>query len=198
SFFIRFSDQVAGIPEKTAANLLAVALLGFMLGRFVGTFLMRYITPAKLLAAFSLLCVVFTILSVWVDGVFAVYAMVGVTFLMSIMFPTIFSLAIFGLGKHTKQGASILIMSIVGGAIIPVVMGWLSDWFTMQTAYLVPAACFVIVLVFALRSINSKVVQVAKSAEGHFTIRKYSRAIMKKYALALHLKEDDQMIEQHE
>lgn len=164
SFFIRFSDQVAGIPEKTAANLLAVALLGFMLGRFVGTFLMRYITPAKLLAAFSLLCVVFTILSVWVDGVFAVYAMVGVTFLMSIMFPTIFSLAIFGLGKHTKQGASILIMSIVGGAIIPVVMGWLSDWFTMQTAYLVPAACFVIVLVFALRSINSKVVQVAKSA----------------------------------
>src|SRR5690606_18875912 len=106
---------------------------------------------------FSLLNVVFTMLSAWVDGMFAVYAMVGVTFLMSIMFPTIFSLAINGLGKYTKQGASILIMSIVGGAIIPVVMGRLSDWFTMQIAYLVPAGCFAIVLLFALRNINSKV-----------------------------------------
>ncbi|WP_262249486.1 L-fucose:H+ symporter permease [Parapedobacter soli] len=157
SFFIRFSEQVAGIPEKMAANLLAIALLGFMLGRFVGTFLMRFVTPAKLLAIFSLLNVVFTMLSAWVDGMFAVYAMVGVTFLMSIMFPTIFSLAINGLGKYTKQGASILIMSIVGGAIIPVVMGRLSDWFTMQIAYLVPAGCFAIVLLFALRNINSKV-----------------------------------------
>jgi len=140
--------------------LLAIALLGFMLGRFVGTFLMRFVTPAKLLTAFSLLSVVFTILSAWIDGVFAVYAMVGVTFLMSIMFPTIFSLAINGLGKHTKQGASILIMSIVGGAIVPVVMGRLSDWFTIQTAYLVPAACFIIVLLFALRNINNKTAQV--------------------------------------
>jgi len=160
SFFIRFSDQVAGVQEKAAANLLSIALLGFMLGRFVGTFLMRYVTPAKLLALFSLLNVVFTILSVWVDGLFAVYAMVGVTFLMSIMFPTIFSLSISGLGKYTKQGSSILIMSIVGGAIIPLIMGRLSDAFTMQAAYLVPAACFAIVLLFALRNINSKAVQV--------------------------------------
>jgi len=97
---------------------------------------------------------------VWVDGLFAVYAMVGVTFLMSIMFPTIFSLSISGLGKYTKQGSSILIMSIVGGAIIPLIMGRLSDAFTMQAAYLVPAACFAIVLLFALRNINSKAVQV--------------------------------------
>src|SRR5690606_18696805 len=153
SFFIRFSDQVAGIPEKMAANLLAIALLGFMLGRFIGTFLMRFVTPAKLLTVFALLSVVFTVLSAWVDGMFAVYAMMGVTLLMSIMFPTIFSLAINGLGKHTKQGASILIMAIVGGAIIPLAMGRLSDWFTMQTAYMVPAVCFGVVLLFAFRNI---------------------------------------------
>lgn len=159
SFFIRFSEQVADVQEKAAANLLSIALLGFMLGRFVGTFLMRFITPAKLLAVFALLNVVFTVLSVWVDGLFAVYAMVGVTFLMSIMFPTIFSLAISGLGKRTKEGSSILIMAIVGGAIIPLLMGQLSDWFTMQIAYLVPAACFAIVLLFALRNMNNKAKQ---------------------------------------
>ena len=159
SFFIRFSEQVADVQEKAAANLLSIALLGFMLGRFVGTFLMRFIAPAKLLAIFALLNVVFTVLSVWVDGLFAVYAMVGVTFLMSIMFPTIFSLAISGLGKNTKQGSSILIMSIVGGAIIPLAMGQLSDRFTMQIAYLVPAACFAVVLLFALRNMNNKAQQ---------------------------------------
>lgn len=156
SFFIRFSDQVAGVEERAAADLLSIALLGFMIGRFVGTFLMRFITPATLLAVFALLNVVFTGLSAWVDGLFAVYAMVGVTFLMSIMFPTIFSLSISGLGKHTKQGSSILIMAIVGGAVIPLAMGRLSDRFTMQTAYLVPAACFVIVLLFALYNLKNK------------------------------------------
>ncbi|MFC7526411.1 L-fucose:H+ symporter permease [Parapedobacter sp. GCM10030251] len=161
SFFIRFSEQVAGVQEKAAANMLSVALLGFMLGRFVGTFLMRYVTPARMLAIFALLSVVFTLISAGVEGMFAVYAMVGVTFLMSIMFPTIFSLAIGGLGKNTKQGSSILIMAIVGGAIVPLAMGRLSDWFSMQSAYGVPAVCFAVVLLFALRNINSKVTQVA-------------------------------------
>lgn len=161
SFFIRFSEQVAGVQEKAAANMLSVALLGFMLGRFVGTFLMRYVTPARMLAIFALLSVVFTLISAGVEGMLAVYAMVGVTFLMSIMFPTIFSLAIGGLGKNTKQGSSILIMAIVGGAIVPLAMGRLSDWFSMQSAYGVPAVCFAVVLLFALRNINSKVTQVA-------------------------------------
>lgn len=161
SFFIRFSEQVAGVQEKAAANMLSVALLGFMLGRFVGTFLMRYVTPARMLAIFALLSVVFTLISAGVEGMLAVYAMVGVTFLMSIMFPTIFSLAIGGLGKNTKQGSSILIMAIVGGAIVPLAMGRLSDWFSMQSAYVVPALCFAVVLLFALRNINSKITQVA-------------------------------------
>lgn len=154
SFFIRFSGQVADIPEKTAATLLSVALLGFMAGRFVGTWLMRFVPPAKLLAGFALANVGFTLFSVGMDGLSAVYAMMGVTFLMSIMFPTIFSLAIQGLGERTKQGSSVLIMAIVGGALLPLLMGWLSDQFTIQTAYLVPAACFAIVLLFAFRNMR--------------------------------------------
>jgi len=155
SFFIRFSGHVAGIPEKTAATLLSIALLGFMIGRFSGTWLMRVVTPAKLLMLFALVSIVFTLLAVGMNGLSAVYAMMGVVFLMSIMFPTIFSLAIQGLGHQTKQGSSILIMAIVGGAVLPPMMGWLSDRFTIQTAYLVPAGCFVIVWLFASRGCRS-------------------------------------------
>lgn len=155
SFFIRFSGQVAGVPEKAAATLLSLALLGFMAGRFIGAFLMRFFAPAKLLALFALLTVVFTLISVGITGRLAVYAVMGVTLLMSIMFPTIFSLAIRGLGGMTKQGSSILIMSIVGGAVLPLLMGLISDRFSIQAAYLVPAACFVVVLAFAFRNVRN-------------------------------------------
>lgn len=155
SFFIRFSEQVAGVGERAAADLLAIALLGFMLGRFVGTGLMRFITPARLLIIFSVLNIAFTILAVSVDAMLAVYALMGTTFFMSIMFPTIFALSISGLGSRTKAGSSILIMSIVGGALIPILMGQVSDMTTMQTAYLVPGVCFAIVLAFAVANVRN-------------------------------------------
>lgn len=117
---------------------------------------MRYFAPAKLLALFATLNVLFTLVSVSVSGLLAIYTLMGVTFLMSIMFPTIFSLAIHGLGSKTKQGSSILIMAIVGGAVLPLLMGLISDWFSIQAAYLLPAACFAIVLVFALRNIRQR------------------------------------------
>lgn len=164
SFFIRFSEQVAGVPERAAADLLAIALLGFMLGRFVGTGLMRFVTPARLLVAFSVLNIAFTIIAVAVDAMLAVYALMGVTFFMSIMFPTIFALSISGLGARTKQGSSILIMSIVGGALIPIAMGQVSDMATMQTAYLVPAICFAVVLAFALANVRNTQVEAIHGA----------------------------------
>lgn len=98
SFFIRFSKRVAGIEEKQAAMFLSAALLGFMIGRFIGTFLMKYISPAKLLAAFSIINMGLLALAVMTSGKISVYALVGVEVFMSIMFPTIFSLSIHGLG----------------------------------------------------------------------------------------------------
>lgn len=156
SFFIRFSERVAGIQEKSAAYFLSGALLGFMVGRFIGTALMRFISPAKLLAIYSILNIVLLITAVLSHGKFSVYALVGVEFFMSIMFPTIFSLAIRGLGTKTKEGSSLLIMSIVGGAIFPVIMGAVSDISNIQIAYLVPAACFLVIFYFALKNINVK------------------------------------------
>lgn len=159
SFFIRFSQQVAGIGEKAAAQYLAAALLGFMIGRFIGTFLMRYIPAPRLLAVYSLLNFFLVLLAVILPGKFSVYALMGVEFFMSIMFPTIFSLSIRGLGGKTKEGSSLVIMAIVGGAGFPVLMGWVSDMSSIQTAYLVPAFCFLVVFYFALKNARVKHVQ---------------------------------------
>jgi FHS family L-fucose permease-like MFS transporter len=161
SFFIRFSQRVAGIEEKSAALFLSGALLGFMLGRFIGTFLMKYIAPAKLLAAYSVLNFILLLLAVMLHGRFSVYALMGVEFFMSIMFPTIFSLSIRGLGSKTKEGSSLVIMAIVGGAIFPVIMGRVSDMSNIQTAYLVPAMCFIVIFYFALKNFSVKKLKMA-------------------------------------
>ena len=156
SFFIRFSSHVAGIEEKSAALFLSGALFGFMAGRFIGTFLMKYISPSKLLAAYSLINIILIIAAVILEGKSSVYALMGVEFFMSIMFPTIFSLSIRGLGSRMKEGSSLVIMAIVGGAVFPVLMGRVSDKTNIQVAYLVPAICFIVILWFAMTNLRVK------------------------------------------
>jgi FHS family L-fucose permease-like MFS transporter len=163
SFFIRFADKVAGIEEKTAAYLLSGAFLSFMIGRFIGTYLMRFVAPPRLLALYSLINVALLIIAVSTTGMFSVYALVGVQFFMSIMFPTIFALSIRGLGEKTKIGSSLVIMSIVGGAVFPVIMGQVSDISSIQTAYIVPAVCFLVVLYFAIKNNSIKTVTLGTS-----------------------------------
>jgi FHS family L-fucose permease-like MFS transporter len=125
-----------------------------MIGRFVGTALIRFIPPPKLLALYSIINMMLLSAAVITGGKFSVYSLLGVEFFMSIMFPTIFSLGVRGLGTKTKQGSSLLVMSIVGGAVFPVIMARVSDASSIQTAYLVPAACFIPVLLFALKNIG--------------------------------------------
>ncbi|MVM38437.1 L-fucose:H+ symporter permease [Spirosoma sp. HMF3257] len=163
SFFIRFVGQVGGIGEKAAAYMLSGALLGFMIGRFFGTFLMKYITPPHLLAVYSLLNIGLLAIAVFGHGLIPVYALIGVEFFMSIMFPTIFALSIRGLGSKTKLGSSMVIMAIAGGAVFPVIMGRVSDMTTMQTAYLVPAICFLPILYFAVKNFAVKNVTLTAS-----------------------------------
>lgn len=113
---------------------------------------MRFISPSKLLALYSVINILLLALAVLSHGKISVYALFGVEFFMSIMFPTIFSLSIRGLGSKTKQGSSLVIMSIVGGAIFPVIMGKVSDATNIQTAYVVPAICFLVILYFAIKN----------------------------------------------
>lgn len=156
SFFIRYLGKTANIDEKTAANFLSAALFCFMIGRFIGTFLMRYISPNILLALYALINVVLLIIVVIYGGMLSVYALIGVEFFMSIMFPTIFSLSIKSLGKETKIGSSLVIMSIVGGAIFPLIMGRLSDMMSIQVAYSVPLVCFFVVFYFGWKGSEVK------------------------------------------
>ncbi|HWJ27633.1 MAG TPA: hypothetical protein VNS32_13895, partial [Flavisolibacter sp.] len=154
SFFIRFSRYVIHLPEKEAAFWWgSFAMVGFMVGRFAGTFLMRYIKPERLLGLYAIINIFLLLLAVFTHGRMAVYALMMVPFFMSIMFPTIFALGIKGLGEESKIASSFLVMSIVGGAIFPVIMGRISDATNgnIQLAYLVPMVCFAIVLLFAVK-----------------------------------------------
>lgn len=152
SFFIRFAGKAAQMDDKTAAIYLSIALFAFMVGRFAGTFFMQFVSAARLLVLYCIACVVLLALAIAVGGQFALYALIGVCFFESIMFPTIFSLGIAGLGGQTKLGSSLIIMAIAGGALLPVIMGHFSDLYSIQTAYIVPLLCFVPIAWFALKA----------------------------------------------
>ena len=152
SFFIRFSRYVMDMPEKEAAfKWGSIAMVGFMLGRFTGTFFMKYIKPEKLLGLYAGINIILLTVATFTHGSMAVYALIGVPFFMSIMFPTIFALGIKGLGEETKIASSFIVMSIVGGALFPLLIGRISDATggNIQLGYIVPLICFVAVALFA-------------------------------------------------
>jgi len=152
SFIIRFSEfTLSGTHEKAAARFLQAHLLGFMLGRFSGSAIMHKIAPSRLLSIFaacSLLCLTIILRG---SGVPTVAAIVLLGLFHSIMFPTIFALSIKNLGPYTKLGSSLLVMSIIGGAVCPAIMGRISDAWNIQRAFLVPLVCHAYVLYFAMR-----------------------------------------------
>lgn len=156
SFFIRYAKFSADMPELEAANYLGLLLMGFMIGRYVGTFLMQYIAANRLLAIYSFINVGLLAVIVLVGGKISIWALIAVEFFMSIMFPTIFALAIKGLGEETKIASSYLVMSIVGGALFPLAMGRISDVSNIQWAYAVPLLCFAVVGYYGLKAYMPK------------------------------------------
>jgi FHS family L-fucose permease-like MFS transporter len=124
SFFIRFSRFVLNMPEKDAAYRWGtVAMVGFMVGRFTGTFLMRFIKPPTLLSIYAVVNTVLLAIGILAHGEMAVYAVMAVPFFMSIMFHTIFALCIKELGEETTFASSFLLMSIIGGALVRLFVG---------------------------------------------------------------------------
>jgi FHS family L-fucose permease-like MFS transporter len=151
SFVIRLTEQVQpGTADKTAARYLQLHLLGFMIGRFAGSGLMKYVPAPRLLSIFAAGCLVCASITVMATGSLPVYAVIGIGFFHSIMFPTIFALSIKGLGAYTKLGSSLLVMSIIGGAVLPAAMGYVSDASNIQRALIVPLVCYLYILKFAL------------------------------------------------
>ena len=158
SFFIRYSKEVMDLAEKPASYLWgSIAMVGFMAGRFAGTFLMRFIKPQTLLYLYALINILLLVIALNTSGKIAVYSVIAVPFFMSIMFPTIFALGIKELGEETKMASSLLVMSIVGGALAPLAMGLISDYTgSMQKAYIIPLLCFIAVAWFGWKGYKIK------------------------------------------
>lgn len=145
------------IDNAQAAYLLGVAMVLFTVGRFVGTGLMKFIAPNKLLTIFALVNIGLSAVVVLGYGTISIYALMTIFFFESIMFPTIFALGIKDLGHHTKKASSFIIMAIVGGALVPVVMGFLTDQYSIHTAYVVPLICFVVVAWYGWKGYKVKI-----------------------------------------
>jgi len=151
SLFILYVSQSAGLPEIKASYYLTVCGTAFLIGRFVGTALMRVIKSENLLALYAAINVGLCLLAIFGHGMITVYTVVAICFFMSIMFPTIFALGIKDLKGDTEYGSSLIIMSIVGGAVIPRIFGYLSDSTgNIQYGYAVPLVCFVVIALFGL------------------------------------------------
>jgi len=149
AFFINYvTEQQVDFTSADAARLLSAGLLCFLIGRFAGTALMTRIAPERLLICYALINVALTGIVIASIGRLSVIALVGLFFFMSIMFPTIFALAVKNLGAQTRRGSSLLIMSIVGGAIVPWFMGRLADAHGMAPAFLIPLGCFLVVAAY--------------------------------------------------
>lgn len=161
SFFIRMAKQGGGLDEKTAGYYLGIYGLLFMLGRFIGTFFLKYVSSHKLLSIYSIISTVLCLLAILGKGDYVIYSLGGLGFFMSIMFPTIFSLGIEELGEDTKIGSSLLVMSIVGGAIFPYIMGTIIDMYgdNIQVGYIVPLICFLVIIYFGIVGYKIKVHQ---------------------------------------
>ena len=157
SLFILYVTQSANVTEIQAADYLSIGGLAFLIGRFLGTALMRFIQPKKLLTTYAIICVALSALAIVGKGAITIYTVIAICFFMSIMFPTIFSLGIDSLGKDTEMASSLIVMSIVGGAVLPRFYGLISDSTgNIQNGYIVPLIAFAVVAYFGWKGCKVK------------------------------------------
>lgn len=146
AWFINYcTENNIEITNAHAANLLSISLILFTAGRFAGTALMRKIAANRLLFIFALVNILLCVLVVLNQNWLSVYSLIAIFFFESIMFPTIFALGVKDLGHHTKKASSFIIMSIVGGAVMPYLMGLVAEKYSTSFSYFIPVICFVVV-----------------------------------------------------
>src|SRR5438445_1191529 len=166
SFVIRLAQHsVSGMIQKDASFYLKLHLLGFMIGRFSGSYIMKRVAAARLLAVFALSTLICLGVVLFGSGVAPLWAVVLIGFFHSIMFPTIFALSIKDLGRYTKLGSSLLVASIIGGVVCPAIMGFISDHSNIRVAFIVPLICQAYVLYFAVRGYPPVLVAEPRVAE---------------------------------
>jgi MFS transporter, FHS family, L-fucose permease len=149
------AEEVPGGTAVRGAYFLQVSLILFFISRFVMTWLMGYFRATKLLAIMASLAILLCLYAAFFPGLSGAWALVGVSACLSLMFPTIYGVALHGLGVDTKFAAAGLVMAIVGGAIMPPIQGLLADRFGIGPAFIVAAVCFLGVLAYAIFDLRS-------------------------------------------
>ena len=156
--------ETLGIDNRAAVPYAMTALVIFLIGRWVCTFLLRYINSGRLLMYLALCAMLFTVGAIFITGIPGLYSLIMISFCMSLMFPTIYGIALEGLGEDAKFGAAFLVMAIVGGAIMPVAQGMILDiggsGYTdvrflgvpeVNFSFILPFLCFIIVAIYGYR-----------------------------------------------
>jgi FHS family L-fucose permease-like MFS transporter len=148
AYFINYGHDIMGLSSEKAGYFFGLSMGMMVLGRLVGTLLMRYVVaPHKLLWIFALCNIVMCLIVAQHFGVVSFIALIMINFFFSIMFPTIFSLGLKDLGKSTEQASSFIVMGVVGGGLFPFLMGWVADY-NVATAYYLPIICYVVIFSF--------------------------------------------------
>lgn len=159
SFLVSFLGEanIANLKPADAAKYVTYYWTGAMIGRFIGFAVMRVVSPGKALAFNATAAILLILTAVFGSGSTAMWAIIAVGLFNSIMFPTIFSMALHNLGKFTGQGSGVLCMAIVGGALVPFMQGFIADNVNLQISFLLPAACYVFILFFGFtyRNLNT-------------------------------------------
>ncbi|MDR3670826.1 MAG: sugar MFS transporter [Holophaga sp.] len=150
SFLVNYINQpsVGGIPLAHAARYVSLYWGGAMVGRFVGAGVMRLVPPPRVLTCNALAALALVLTAMAAQGRASMWALLAVGFFNSIMFPTIFTLAIKDLGRHMGQASGILCLAVVGGAVVPLAQGLLADWQGIRTGFVLPAICYAYIAFF--------------------------------------------------
>jgi len=152
SFFIQYVQDYTGEPEKIAGYFLTGTLVAFGLGRFSATYIMRYVSPGKLMGIYGVINIALVVIAILLPGVVGVWAIFFTSFFMSLMYPTNFALSIRSLGNNAKIGGSIMVMAIVGGAFFPPIMGLIAESAkSMAVAMVIPLICYLYIAYYAFK-----------------------------------------------
>lgn len=165
SFLVNFLGEknIAGLSKYVAGQYVAFYWGGAMIGRFIGSALMTKLNPGKLLGCNAAVAAILVVMTMLFDGSVAMWSILSIGLFNSIMFPTIFSLALAGLGKHTSQGSGILCMAIVGGAIIPLLQGALADTIGIHHAFILPVLCYIYIVYYGIKGSIPEFVKTAEA-----------------------------------
>lgn len=157
SYFIQYVQEYTHRPEKVAGYFLTGTLAAFGVGRFLSSYLMKFLAPHRLMGTYALINVLLVFVGVVLPGPLGLWTLFATSFFMSVMFPTIFALGLKGLGENTKIAGSLLVMAIVGGAVLTPMMGLISQRFqSLALAYLVPLAAYAFITGYSFYGSRAK------------------------------------------